>query len=182
MEQQHQQQPLEQSLKQEMMDPMDIKPEMDQDLSRSTSALGSNDPEQLEPQQCFICPNGPWFKNEKELNDHLSTQHIEFVQELKPRLEVLDDLGEVLNDLDIDQPLVNDHQPPLAALPQTKLPTPALTSSTPAASAASVALAAAKAVTIEYISPIRKNNIATVAASAAATSKCPTSTNSSTLH
>jgi hypothetical protein len=50
------------------------------------------------------------------------------------------------------------------------------------ASAASVALAAAKAMTIEYISPIRKNNIATVAASAAATSKCPTSTNSSTLH
>ena len=129
MEQQQQQQPLDQALKQEMMDPMDIKPEMvDRDLSRSTSALGSNDPEQLEPQQCFICPNGPWFKNEKELNDHLSTQHIEFVQELKPRLEVLDDLGEVLNDLDIDQP-INDHQPPLAALPQTKLPTPALTGS-----------------------------------------------------
>merc|ERR1719266_2608982 len=128
-QQQQQQQPLDQALKQEMMDPMDIKPEMvDRDLSRSTSALGSNDPEQLEPQQCFICPNGPWFKNEKELNDHLSTQHIEFVQELKPRLEVLDDLGEVLNDLDIDQP-INDHQPPLAALPQTKLPTPALTSS-----------------------------------------------------
>ncbi len=61
--------------------------------------------EQLEPQQCFICPNGPWFKNEKDLNDHLSTQHIEFVQELKPRLEVLDDLGEVLHDLDIDQSL-----------------------------------------------------------------------------
>ena len=66
------------------------------------------DPEQLEPQQCFICPNGPWFKNEKDLNDHLTNQHIEFVQELKqPRLEVLDDLGEVLNDLDIapDQPM-----------------------------------------------------------------------------
>ena len=66
--------------------------------------------DQFEPQQCFICPNGPWFKNEKDLNDHLSSQHIEFVQELKqPRLEVLDDLGEVLNDLDIapDQPMTS---------------------------------------------------------------------------
>merc|ERR1712141_983399 len=79
--------------------------EIDNNTVHATS--GSNDldldqDEHLEPQQCFICPNGPWFKNEKDLNEHLTNQHIEFVQELKqPRLEVLDDLGEVLNDLDI---------------------------------------------------------------------------------
>ena len=41
---------------------------------------------------------------------------IEFVQELKqPRLEVLDDLGEVLNDLDI-APTASD-QPPISTMP-----------------------------------------------------------------
>ena len=68
----------------------------------ASNDLDLDQDEHLEPQQCFICPNGPWFKNEKDLNEHLTNQHIEFVQELKqPRLEVLDDLGEVLNDLDI---------------------------------------------------------------------------------
>ena len=75
----------------------------------------------LEPQQCFICPNGPWFKNEKDLNEHLTNQHIEFVQELKqPRLEVLDDLGEVLNDLDI----APDHQNSTLASPSVNTNNP----------------------------------------------------------
>merc|ERR1711899_231640 len=54
MDQQSLEGPLEQALKQELMDPMDIKPELtDQHLSRSTSALDHHvDPEQLEPQQC----------------------------------------------------------------------------------------------------------------------------------
>jgi hypothetical protein len=49
----------------------------------SNNDLDLDQEEHLEPQQCFICPNGPWFKNEKDLNEHLTNQHIEFVQELK---------------------------------------------------------------------------------------------------
>ena len=34
------------------------------------------------PQQCFICPNGPWFKSNNELNQHISLAHLDI--DVKP--------------------------------------------------------------------------------------------------
>merc|ERR1719362_1477350 len=36
-------------------------------------------------QQCFICPNGPWFKDDKDLNHHISTMHL--VIDVKPSMD-----------------------------------------------------------------------------------------------
>ena len=45
-------------------------------------------------QQCFICPNGPWFKDEKEFNHHFSTAHLDI--DIKPKME-----GENPNNLEV---------------------------------------------------------------------------------
>ena len=37
------------------------------------------------PQQCFICPNGPWFKDDKDLNHHISIAHLDI--DVKPNIE-----------------------------------------------------------------------------------------------
>ena len=51
----------------------------------SSTALLQQNHNNSTAQQCFICPNGPWFKDEKELNHHISTAHLDI--DIKPKME-----------------------------------------------------------------------------------------------
>merc|ERR1712223_98077 len=51
----------------------------------SSTALLQQNHTNATAQQCFICPNGPWFKDEKELNHHISTAHLDI--DIKPKME-----------------------------------------------------------------------------------------------